>query len=96
MTVSGRAEGAEPDSTSQFPHSRLMTLLYFSPQTPALDAYNAAITASAGKGTKIDLVLSIVRVGFFHGDWEVVSEGVERAQKCVALLFSPFFSPKAR
>ncbi|GAA5855343.1 hypothetical protein JCM8547_009042 [Rhodosporidiobolus lusitaniae] len=49
----------------------------------AIKAYDEAFTASAGKGTKIDLVLSIVRVGFFHGDWEVVTSGIERAQKLV-------------
>ncbi|GAA6020938.1 hypothetical protein JCM10207_003194 [Rhodosporidiobolus poonsookiae] len=49
----------------------------------AIAAYNTAFDASAGKGTKIDLVLSIIRVGFFHGDFEVVTSGIERAQKLV-------------
>ncbi|GAA5843858.1 hypothetical protein JCM11251_003536 [Rhodosporidiobolus azoricus] len=49
----------------------------------AVKAYNEAFEASAGKGTKIDLVLSIIRVGFFHGDFEVVTAGIERAQKLV-------------
>ncbi|GAA5905078.1 hypothetical protein JCM6882_002434 [Rhodosporidiobolus microsporus] len=49
----------------------------------AVKAYNEAFDASAGKGTKIDLVLSIIRVGFFHGDFEIVTTGIERAQKLV-------------
>ncbi|BGP15631.1 hypothetical protein JCM10213_004151 [Rhodosporidiobolus nylandii] len=52
-------------------------------KAPALEAYESAISASAGKGTKIDLVLSIVRVGFFHQDWEVVREGLGRAETLV-------------
>ncbi|GAA6043833.1 hypothetical protein JCM8097_002078, partial [Rhodosporidiobolus ruineniae] len=46
----------------------------------AVKAYEEAFEASAGKGTKIDLVLSIVRVGFFHQDFEIVTTGIERAQ----------------
>ncbi|GAA5983038.1 hypothetical protein JCM11641_004698 [Rhodosporidiobolus odoratus] len=53
-------------------------------KTKAIDALNAAFDASAGKGTKIDLVLSIIRVGFFHVDFDIVREGIERAEKLIA------------
>lgn len=52
-------------------------------QDEAVKAHEEAFEKSAGKGTKIDLVLSIIRIGFFHSDHELVMSNIDRAQKCV-------------
>ncbi|BGP31656.1 proteasome regulatory particle subunit [Rhodotorula toruloides] len=49
----------------------------------AVKAHEEAFEKSAGKGTKIDLVLSIIRIGFFHSDHELVMSNIDRAQKLV-------------
>lgn len=58
-------------------------------QDEAVKAHEEAFEKSAGKGTKIDLVLSIIRIGFFHSDHELVMTNIDRAQKCVASLPLP-------
>jgi len=55
-------------------------------QEKAVEAHEEAFLKTAGKGTKIDLVLSIIRIGFFHQDQQLISSQIDRAQKYV--LFS--------
>jgi 26S proteasome regulatory subunit N7 len=50
-------------------------------QEKAIEAHEEAFTKTAGKGTKIDLVLTIIRIGFFHSDPSLVSAQIDRAQK---------------
>ncbi|GAA5940079.1 uncharacterized protein JCM15063_001696 [Sporobolomyces koalae] len=52
-------------------------------QQEAIDAHERAYEKSAGKGTKIDLVLSIVRIAMFHRDSALVASQLDRAQKLV-------------
>ncbi|GAA5904353.1 uncharacterized protein JCM6883_006459 [Sporobolomyces salmoneus] len=49
----------------------------------ALEAHEEAFNKTAGKGTKIDLVLTMIRIGFFHSDQSLVSTNIDRAQKLV-------------
>ncbi|GAA5843871.1 hypothetical protein JCM5353_007397 [Sporobolomyces roseus] len=49
----------------------------------AVEAHEEAFLKTAGKGTKIDLVLSIIRIGFFHQDQQLISSQIDRAQKLV-------------
>ncbi|GAA6063937.1 hypothetical protein JCM10212_002135, partial [Sporobolomyces blumeae] len=49
----------------------------------ALKAHDEAFDKTAGKGSKIDLVLAMIRIGFFHSDSTVISTNLERAQKLV-------------
>ncbi|GAA5962389.1 hypothetical protein JCM21900_005103, partial [Sporobolomyces salmonicolor] len=49
----------------------------------AVKAHEEAFSKTAGKGTKIDLVLSIIRIGFFHSDHDLISTSIDRAQKLV-------------
>ncbi|GAA5982258.1 hypothetical protein JCM10908_004804 [Rhodotorula pacifica] len=49
----------------------------------ALKAYEDAIEKTAGKGTKIDLVLSVARIAMFHDDHELIASTLDRAQKLV-------------
>jgi 26S proteasome regulatory subunit N7 len=48
-----------------------------------MEAHEEAFTKTAGKGTKIDLVLTQIRIGFFHSDPSLVSAQIDRAQKLV-------------
>ncbi|TNY20007.1 proteasome 26S subunit [Rhodotorula diobovata] len=49
----------------------------------AIKAHDEAFDKTAGKGSKIDLVLSIVRIALFHSDHELVISSLDRAQKLV-------------
>lgn len=46
----------------------------------ALEAYEYAFSKQAGLGTKIDLRLAMVRVGFFYGDFKVIQSQIEKTQ----------------
>ncbi|GAA5894965.1 hypothetical protein JCM8208_000075 [Rhodotorula glutinis] len=49
----------------------------------AVKAHDEAFAKTAGKGSKIDLVLSIVRIALFHSDHDLVIASLDRAQKLV-------------
>ena len=38
---------------------------------------------TAGLGSKIDLRLAIIRIGFFHGDHDVIQSNIDKAQLLV-------------
>lgn len=50
-------------------------------KSQAVKAYEDAIEKTAGKGTKIDLVLSVARIAMFHDDHELIASTLDRAQK---------------
>ncbi|GAA5966401.1 hypothetical protein JCM8115_002862 [Rhodotorula mucilaginosa] len=52
-------------------------------KSQAVKAYEDAIEKTAGKGTKIDLVLSVARIAMFHDDHELIASTLDRAQKLV-------------
>lgn len=47
----------------------------------AVEAHDEAVEKTAGKGAKIDLVLSIARIAMFHNDHELLAASLDRAQK---------------
>lgn len=44
---------------------------------------------TAGLGSKIDLRLAIIRIGFFHNDHEIISSNIDKAQMYAFYSFSP-------
>lgn len=61
-----------------------LTQLSLAQQDAAIKAHDEAFDKTAGKGSKIDLVLSIVRIALFHSDHELVISSLDRAKKCVS------------
>ncbi|KAL8286307.1 hypothetical protein RQP46_004795 [Phenoliferia psychrophenolica] len=49
----------------------------------ALKAHEVSLEKSAGLGSRIDIRLAMIRVGFFHNDHTVISENIEKAQVLV-------------
>ncbi|KAK4051251.1 proteasome regulatory particle subunit [Microbotryomycetes sp. JL201] len=49
----------------------------------AVAAHEEAIEQTPGLGTKIDLRLAMIRIGFFHGDHALISTNIEETQKLV-------------
>jgi 26S proteasome regulatory subunit N7 len=52
-------------------------------QDKALEAYEYALSKQAGLGSKIDLRLSMIRVGFFHADYACISSNIDKAKVLV-------------
>lgn len=52
-------------------------------QDKAIDAYNAIFDKTGILGTKIDIVLAIIRIGLFFGDKILTKKSVERATALV-------------
>ena len=40
-----------------------------------------------GLGSRIDIVLTIIRIGFFFGDHDLIKENMAKAEECVYPLF---------
>lgn len=58
----------------------------------AIAALQVALEKTAGLGSKIDLRLAMVRVGFFWADHEIISSNIEKAQVLVSLPLLVFLS----
>ena len=54
----------------------------------ALEAYEYALSKQAGLGAKIDLRLSMIRVGFFAADFKVVSTNIEKTREYVCSVYA--------
>jgi 26S proteasome regulatory subunit N7 len=50
-------------------------------QERALEAQKLALEKTVGAGQKIDLVLTLVRLGFFFGDADLVTANLARAEE---------------
>ena len=48
-----------------------------------MEAYELALSKQAGLGSKIDLRLSMIRVGLFHADFASVSQGIEKTRELI-------------
>ncbi|SGZ28712.1 BQ5605_C027g10419 [Microbotryum silenes-dioicae] len=46
----------------------------------AVKAHLHALDKTAGKGSKIDLRLAIIRIGFFHGDHNLIQDNIEKTR----------------
>lgn len=51
----------------------------FVSQDEALKAHEIALEKSAGLGSKIDLRLTMIRIGFFHADHAVIQTNIDKA-----------------
>lgn len=49
----------------------------------ALEAHTLAVEKAAGLGSRLDLTLSQIRIGLFHGDASVTTDGIARAKELV-------------
>ena len=47
----------------------------------SIPALELAFEKSAGIGSKIDIVLTLVRIGFFFGDHELISKNLTKAEE---------------
>jgi 26S proteasome regulatory subunit N7 len=60
-----------------------------------LQAQNLALEKTPGLGSRIDITLTIVRLGFFFSDTEIVTTNMDKAEKCVyfqtPFLFNSLF-----
>lgn len=53
-------------------------------QEAAVTAQKLALSKTPGLGSKIDIVLTLVRIGFFFGDQELISEYLKEAERYVS------------
>ncbi|KAG9293060.1 hypothetical protein G9A89_016422 [Geosiphon pyriformis] len=49
----------------------------------ALSAYRVALDKTAGLGSRIDVIFSFVRIGFFFNDNDLISRNIERAKSLI-------------
>jgi 26S proteasome regulatory subunit N7 len=49
----------------------------------AVEAQKAALEKTAGLGSRIDIVLTNIRIGLFYGDHSFISENMTKAEECV-------------
>ena len=47
-------------------------------------ALEEALEKTSGAGSKIDLVLTLVRIAFFYGDFGMIEKELKRSDECVA------------
>ena len=57
-------------------------------QDRAVEAQLLALEKTPGLGSKIDIVLTLVRIGFFFGDHKLITTHLTKAEE-----LRPFFSP---
>ena len=66
--------------------------LIFKRQERSLAAQKLVLEKTPGLGSWIDIVLTLVRIGFFFGDTEIVTANISKAEKYVRPLFIEFCS----
>ncbi|CAJ0827507.1 377_t:CDS:2 [Entrophospora sp. SA101] len=49
----------------------------------AISAYHSALDKTAGLGSRIDIVFSFVRIGFFFNDNDLISRNIEKAKSLI-------------
>ena len=49
----------------------------------AIDAQKLALEKTPGLGSRIDIVMTLIRIGFFWGDHALTTWGLEKAKACV-------------
>ena len=57
-------------------------------QDRSIEAQKLALEKTPGLGSRIDIVLTLVRIGFFFGDHELITTQLKQADKFVALQIS--------
>jgi len=78
------AEKTEGESdVADLLRGKAMYLVKIGDKEKALPALELALEKSPGLGTKIDLVLTLVRVGFFFGDQTLVKDNLAKADELI-------------
>lgn len=52
-------------------------------QEQAIEAQKLALEKSPGSGSRIDIVLTIIRIGLFFGDNDIITEHLKKAEEYV-------------
>ncbi len=61
-------------------------------QDKAVEAQKLALEKTPGLGSRIDIVLSLIRIGFFFGDHEMITQYLTQAEEYVSM--HPTFSQR--
>ncbi len=66
-------------------------------QDKAVEAQKLALEKTPGLGSRIDIVLSLIRIGFFFGDHEMITQYLTQAEEYVSkhVIFSQMLTPSA-
>jgi 26S proteasome regulatory subunit N7 len=51
-----------------------------------VEAQLLAFQKTPGLGSRIDIELTLVRIGFFFGDTKLITEHLAKAEKCVLVV----------
>ncbi len=65
-----------------------MSFLTMTFQDRAIAAQELAFEKTAGVGTKIDIALTLIRIGFFFGDHSIITSNTTRAEECVHIILT--------
>ena len=63
-----------------FPHKTIALSLRFL-QEKALESQKIALEKTAGLGSKIDIALTLIRIGLFFGDNDMIAEYMAKAEE---------------
>lgn len=78
------AEKTEGESdVADLLRSRAMYLVRIGDKENALPAMSLALEKTPGLGSKIDLVLTLIRMGFFFEDQQLIKENLEKAEELI-------------
>ena len=61
-------------------------------QEQAIEAQLLALKKTPGLGSRIDIELTLVRIGFFFGDHKLITTHLAQAEKCVPLPRVPYLT----
>ncbi|KAK4056051.1 proteasome regulatory particle subunit [Microbotryomycetes sp. JL221] len=75
--------------------ARAMFLARIGDKDAAIAAHEEAIEKTPGLGTKIDLRLTMIRIGFFYGDHQIISTNVDKTQGRAKTTFVRSFAALA-
>jgi hypothetical protein len=64
-------------------------------QERAVEAQLLALKKTPGLGSRIHIVLTLVRIGFFFGDHKLITTHLTKAEECVPILPHPHSLPRA-
>jgi len=65
----------------------LLPVFIIKPQERSLEAQKLALEKTPGLGSRIDIALTLVRIGLFFSDTEIVTTNISKAEK---YIYPPF------
>jgi len=60
----------------------VFTLSAFILQDKAVNAFQETTEKTVGLGQKLDIVFSLIRIGFFWNDHDLIERNIEKAKRC--------------